>query len=66
MARPDRISITWSEELQRCAEQIVAKYAAEMGVAGIPTRSSTREGGEETINRSGAIAFALLKLTKEA
>ena len=65
MARKDkRINITWSDNMERYAERVVAKYAGEMGVAGIPTRTSTRASGEETINRSGAIEFALKKLAE--
>lgn len=64
-SKNDRTNITWSDELQRCAEVVVKKYAGEMGKLGIPTRSATRPGGEQTINRSGAIAFALMYLCKE-
>lgn len=63
--RTERISITWNDELQQFAESVVKQYAGEMGKAGIPTRVATRPGGEETFNRSGAIAFALMKLGKK-
>jgi hypothetical protein len=56
----DRTNVTWSEDHQKYAEMVVAKYAGEMGKLGIPTRSATRPGGEESINRSGAILFALM------
>lgn len=61
-----RISVTWSDDLQEYAEKIVGKYAGEMGKAGIPTRVATRRSGEETINRSGAIAYALMRLAELA
>lgn len=63
MAKNQRISVTWSDDLQQMAEVLAKKYAAEMGVMGISTRVSSRPGGEETFNRSGVIAFALMKLT---
>jgi hypothetical protein len=63
--RGQRISITWSDELQKYAEKVVQKYAGEMGIAGIPTRTTSTPDGEETFNRSGAIAFALMRMAEE-
>lgn len=59
MAKSEKTNITWSDEHQRLAEIVVKKHAGRMGEAGIPTRSSTRPGGESSINRSGAVLFAL-------
>lgn len=62
----DRTNITWSDEHQRLAELVVKKHAGRMGELGIPTRSATRRGGEVSINRSGAILFALMLAAGEA
>jgi hypothetical protein len=59
-ANSDRTNITWSDEHQRLAELVVKKHAGRMGELGIPTRSATRPGGEQGVNRSGAILFALM------
>lgn len=55
----EKTNITWSDEHQRLAEQVVKKHAGRMGELGIPTRSATRPSGEQSINRSGAVLFAL-------
>jgi hypothetical protein len=59
-----RISITWSDELQRYAESVVEKYGDEMHKAGIPTHTNTTPSGDIAINRSGVIAFALTLLAR--
>jgi hypothetical protein len=63
--KTDNITVKWDDEDERLASLVVEKFAAEMGVMGIPTRSATRKGGKETFNRSGAIKFALRKLLQE-
>lgn len=66
MARKNqRIQVTWNDELQKCAEIIVEKYSAEMVKLGIPSQVASGAKGEITINRSGAIAFALMQCCKE-
>lgn len=54
-----RINITWTDEHERLAEQVVKKFAGRMGELGINVRAN-RSGREKDFNHSGAILMALM------
>lgn len=60
-----RINITWTDEHERLAEQVVKKFAGRMGELGINVTANARSGKDKSFNRSGAILMALKLATGE-